>query len=796
MADFIPLEVEVDERSPGTFGKAAESPLTSLLSELRRKHAYAAGPQAGVVSGFGVLPYASGVDVEDMARRMLNEAEDGEDWWAATAHTFTFVLPPGNSAAITPHEGSHSPPGSTRERKRLSSFAFKKAHRPQSPPAEGDRSNGDGKGASVESPVISSSPVLDVKRSRRFRTLHVGISGTIGHRAAAQKSYKFASSHADNLLRSTPHLRHLSPASVDLDGRGNFPTSRSFLSQILSPSQQALAPGLTTQSMATEVNGGSSKKGKNSFSPMVDYGTCKARSRANRQASLEFAAFVRVLAHEMSLEQFAAVETEVFTAIFALVHSNDSINRLAGVAALDALIDVPSADEEKKQIKFANNLSNGLRANNVEYEFLAAIAGALGCMAVGAANLDYGEFEITRSLEWLRTDRSDRRLAAVLTLKELARNAPTAFYTKTTQSNGAHGGSNDFIDYIFPVLLDPQPIVRACAADALGACLKVIIERQPKSTTGLLCQVFSSMMDGFKLSNIPSNGSDIGNITEEAGQHASLLCLSEMLDHSPKFMLPRLEEVSSAVLESLQHPKALIRLEAIRLIPRVAQLSPGSFSRRYLKQSLKFLVESATSPTSPKVGVDLRPASYFAMGQVALAMKDPEREGIIRTTIQIRRKENEHIGDNAVLETNEYIYNSLDGDIYTRLDEIFALVRTGLKVSDLPSRGSAGVSSDTRCEALHCGADLVEALGEHARHYIGDLLQCMFATGLSKDLILCMRAIASRLPSEKVSSRPPLLLFVYLFSIHNTYFSPLLLISSTSNLAFFFYSSSLSRIDC
>jgi hypothetical protein len=37
------------------------------------------------------------------------------------------------------------------------------------------------------------------------------------------------------------------------------------------------------------------------------------------------------------------------------VHSLESIDRrMAGIAALDGLIEVPSADEEKKAIKFAN----------------------------------------------------------------------------------------------------------------------------------------------------------------------------------------------------------------------------------------------------------------------------------------------------------------------------------------------------------------------------------------------------------------------------------------------------------
>ena len=75
----------------------------------------------------------------------------------------------------------------------------------------------------------------------------------------------------------------------------------------------------------------------------------------------------------------------------------------------------------------------------------------------------------------------------------------------------------------------------------------------------------------------------------------------------------------------------------------------------------------------------------------------------------------------------------------------------------MTTKQSGGVSADTRSEALHCGADLVQALGEHSRDYVTDLLECMFATGLSRDLILCLRAIASRLPSEKFAIEDRLL---------------------------------------
>lgn len=786
--DFIPLDMDgggVSGAGSGAGGsvgvvtsKAAESPLTKLLADLRRRHAASSGPQVGVVMGFGVLPYASDVDVEDMARRMDAASDEmDEGGWAsgdaggggvaaaaAGASSSAAGLPGSPSSGSISDSRTNSIDAASQadgkiERRRLSSFAFKKTHLARLA-EEGSGSSeipAAATSSTTNSPVQKESQSSGPDGTNNSTAGYLLVGAQALHRAAAKQSYKSSSSHADNLLRSTPHLRHLSQASVDMDGRGNFPASRSFLSQLLPSSHQGSA------SMGGSIGGiDSNQSSKGGLAPMADYGTCRARSRANRQAALELAAFVRVLGHEMSLEGFALVEADVFKSIFALVHSSDNVNRVAGVVALDSLIDVPSADEEKKAIKFANNLSNGLRSNNVDYEFLAAVSKALGRMATGAANVDYVEFEITRALEWMRTERSDRRLAATLTLKELALNAPTAFFTKTTQTILGQPANNDFIDQIFPVLRDPQPIVRVCAADALGACLRVIMDRKLSSTTGLLCQVYTSMLEGFDAPkkqkqsvsttrrNSNQNSSIIGNIRIETGQNASLLVLREMLDHCVDFIGARLEVSCDAVLELTHHPKALIRLEAIRLLPRLAQCHPGSFCRRYLRQSLDFLIDSAVTPPSQKVGVDLRPAAFFAIGQLALAMRDPSGEGIIRTTIQLQRKK-----DNP--DEKEYIYGSNDGDIYARLDEIFALVKSELQKSFLTTKQSGGVSADTRSEALHCGADLVQALGEHSRDYVTDLLECMFATGLSRDLILCLRAIASRLPSEKFAIEDRLL---------------------------------------
>lgn len=542
--------------------------------------------------------------------------------------------------------------------------------------------------------------------------------------------------HAVALLQSTPQLRFLSSSSTDLSGAGQSSGSRNLLRQFMPADESEPS------------------------SNVDEYQTSLTRERANQAAAGELAKLLWVLSHEMSLEGYAEVESEVFTAVFGLVHASDRQRRMAGLCAVDALLAAPSADEEKKAIKFANTLSNGLRAGNGEYEFLSAVSRALGHMAKRTANVDFVESEVTRALEWLRTERSDRRcvrecfwlmsstydsffsfgrLAACLSLKEFAIHAPTTFHSKTSQSTLGRGGSNEFLDHIFQAIRDPQPIVRACAADALSQCLKILVDRRHLSLTGLLCQVHFAMMEGLKID--PSRKKRSAIAAAEAAQHGSLLVVADMIAYTREFMLPRFEEVCRAVLVFAHHgTKALIRLEVVRLIPRLARRFPKVYGRRYLEQSLMFLIESASTPTPPRVRVDIRPTAFTSIGQLILAMTDENTGQVIGgsdlPTIKIL-DDPDMPGMGHIVELNR------SGIIFEKLNLILSLVRQGLK------SGNTGAAAGTLRPALHCAAHLVEALGDLALPYMSDLIDDMFRAGLSNDLIRCLHSIAKCVPEQQ-----------------------------------------------
>jgi len=335
------------------------------------------------------------------------------------------------------------------------------------------------------------------------------------------------------------------------------------------------------------------------------------------------------------------------------------------------------------------------------------------------------------------------RLAATLALKEFAIHAPTAFYSKTSQSTLGQGGSNEFLDYIFQAVRDPQPIVRACAADALSHCLRILMERQHVSLTGLLCQVHFSVMEGLNL-QIPKNSWANPALTSkmETSQHGSLLVVATMVARTRDFMLPRYDEVCSKVMDFMSHEKVLIRLDVVRLLPRLAQRCPRIFARRYLDQSLDFLLATAMTTPSTRVELDIRPSAYNSIGLLVLALVDPitgdVMGGVNLPTVKIVR-------DPDLSEEHHRVELSETGTIHRKLDEIFQLVSKGLKYRSTSSQRSTAI----HIAAFHCAADLIKALGSMAQPYISGLIDDMFSVGLSNDLIQCLHAIARCVPEQQ-----------------------------------------------
>ena len=363
-----------------------KSPLEKTLAKLRRKYVAAAGPQVGGLGSHG----GGSTDAFLLEYSLLP--------WNTASGSYPSNLGPDIDGSLTNvADESYAERRKSVQMARSSSMIF----RGRGMSSTEWLRDGSNVNLSPRSSVkISPSPVPASEKHGTAQN-NANASSFLDQRAAFMecatryRSGLASTSHADNLIACAPHLRHMCPASTDMQGYGGS-------------SRNSIAAFIWKQTQSGE--GTAEKGGGSRVAVISDYKSCLARKQANRRVALELAAFVRVLANEMSLEEFTIVETELFSSILTFMHSNDDNERLAGVAALDALIGATSADEEKKVTKVAKNLSDSLfKASNVDYEFLSEVTNALGKMALGAANVDYVESVVKRVPEWLKRDRSDRR---------------------------------------------------------------------------------------------------------------------------------------------------------------------------------------------------------------------------------------------------------------------------------------------------------------------------------------------------------------------------------------------------
>lgn len=154
----------------------------------------------------------------------------------------------------------------------------------------------------------------------------------------------------------------------------------------------------------------------------------------------------------------------------------------------------------------------------------------------------------------------------------------------------------------------------------------------------------------------------------------------------------RFKEVCQLVLRYRDSRDRLVRRTVMALLPRLAHFSAEQFINEDLEQCISYLVSSLRSGTE-------RTTAFLAIGEIALA-----------------------VGPNI--------------DPY--LDSIVALVKDGL--SNKNRRNFCQ-------EALTCLAMLTQAVGTSMESHVLNLIDDMFAGGLSQALVDALRDIVQHIPS-------------------------------------------------
>jgi FKBP12-rapamycin complex-associated protein len=274
-----------------------------------------------------------------------------------------------------------------------------------------------------------------------------------------------------------------------------------------------------------------------------------------------------------------------------IIHGNDSYERIGGILALDRLIDFDGDDAGQKTTRFASYLRSVMRGNDNAAMVLAARA--MGKLAVpgGSLTAELVESEIKSALEWLQSDRQEnRRFAAVLVVRELARSAPTLLYSFVPQ----------ILEVVWVALRDPKVLIRESAAEAVSACFEIITARDASMRQEWFSRTYDEALRGLKAGSVEAT-------------HGSLLTIRELLLHGGMFMQSHYREACNIVARYKDHRDVLIRRQVVALIPILAAYAPLDFVNAYLAKFMSHLEGQLMREK------DRNPA-FIAVGKVASAV--------------------------------------------------------------------------------------------------------------------------------------------------------------------------------
>lgn len=328
----------------------------------------------------------------------------------------------------------------------------------------------------------------------------------------------------------------------------------------------------------------------------------RARSEATRQnAAAKLGEQVNAAFRELPPADFSRYYSDINTRMVTLILSGtDTHERTGGLFALNALIDFKGDDAAQKVPKFSNYIKRTLEGNDTSAMIIAARC--LGRLATpgGALTAELVEAEVKHALEWLTSERNEnRRFAAVLILKELARNSSTLLYPYIP----------GILASIWEGLRDQKVLIRETAAETVSQCFKILSARDPQQRTQCLTRMFEGAQDGLRRGTIESI-------------HASLLVYKELLLQGGMFMhspsapsTSRYKEVCERILSQQyrDHRDPIIRRTVVEIIPILAMYAPKDFCTNYLARSMQHLQALLKDPKQRNI-------AFSAIGKIAHAV--------------------------------------------------------------------------------------------------------------------------------------------------------------------------------
>ncbi|KAK0644594.1 armadillo-type protein [Cercophora newfieldiana] len=323
------------------------------------------------------------------------------------------------------------------------------------------------------------------------------------------------------------------------------------------------------------------------------------RKRAARQVR----DLVNATKQEMGAEQFQSFFNVVNQRTMTLIQGADTYDRMAGVYILDVLVDFDGIEPALKYSRFQQYIGTILRGRDLNPMQPAAVVLGRLCKPGGSLISELVDAEVQTALEWLQSDRvEERRYAAVLVLRELARNAPTLMYSYV----------GFVFDQIWIGLRDPRHLIRATSAETVSACFKIIRERDQEMKQEWMDKMFAEAVKGLKINTVESI-------------HASLLVLKELLEQGGMYMQDHYQEACEIVFRHKDARDPAIRKTVVLLIPDLANYAPNDFASTHLH---KFMVYLSGMLKKEKERND----AFLAIGNIANSVKSaiaPYLDGVL-----------------------------------------------------------------------------------------------------------------------------------------------------------------------
>ena len=351
----------------------------------------------------------------------------------------------------------------------------------------------------------------------------------------------------------------------------------------------------------------------------------KSRDEQTRQvAGRELGSHVALLTTELKGDNLSTFNNDLHRRIFELTHSQHAHEKLGGIVAIEGLIDLESEDNSARLYRFYQYLKPNLPCSDVQV--MIAASKTLGRVShYGGQSLgdQFIEFEVLRALDFLQAgDRNESgRYAAVLIIKEIARNVPHHFHLYVPR----------VLDRIWIAIRDTRVIVREGAAEAMGACLEIIASREKQMGSHYFETIYEEAERGLKMNTVEAI-------------HGSLLVVQQLLQYSKTFMRSRFHRACELVFRLHKHRDPLIKRTITNLVPVLARYDPQYFADEHLGPVMNILTEQLRKEKdrSPKESSQ----TFETIGFVAAAMGNKMKPYIepilacVKEGLQMRGKKN------------------------------------------------------------------------------------------------------------------------------------------------------------